>query len=72
MVNVNVPHKNPSSCLILECASQEYCLRELFMLRGCVCYGDVVNCVYLNLTRIPHQLKGENGTARSFSTTEVL
>ena len=62
--------------LITECAGQEYCLRELFMLRGCVCYGDVVNCVYLNLTRIPQQLREEesNGTAarRSFSTTEVL
>ena len=50
------------------------------MLHGCMCYAGVVNCVYLNLTRIPSELKlsaaaGENGTeaaAGKFSATQVL
>lgn len=70
------PKRLPKRPPHTDCASQNYCLRELFMLHGCMCYAGVVNCVYLNLTRIPAELKRnstENGTQPGrFSDTQVL
>ena len=70
------PKRLPKRPPHTDCASQNYCLRELFMLHGCMCYAGVVNCVYLNLTRIPAELErnsAENGTQPGrFSDTQVL